>query len=118
MKKMIASLLLMLCVGAAQADATFGAATLISCQPSGASTQVLAASSARESYLISNVSGKNVYVGFVATGTAALTVFNSISLIAGQTLADSAPSIFLGRLVCMSSDASAAGIYVVETRRR
>jgi hypothetical protein len=118
MIKMIASLLLLLCVGAAQADATFGLANSVTCPAAGSSVQVLAASAARESYLISNTAGKTIEVGYVASGTAALTTANSIQLLAGQTLADSAPSIFLGRIVCESTDASTAVIYVVETRRR
>jgi len=118
MKKMIASLLLLLCVGAAQADATFGLANSVTCPAAGTSAQVFAASAARESYLISNTAGKTVLVGYIASGTGLLVPSNSLQLLAGQTLSDSAPSIFLGRIVCMSSDASTAVIYVVETRRR
>lgn len=100
------------------ANATFGQANSVTCPASGTSAQVLAAKASRESYLVSNTSGKTVLVGFAATGTAALTSANSIQLLAGQAMTDSAPSIFLGRIMCMSSDGTTATIYAIETRKQ
>ena len=102
----------------AHATASAATANSVTCAAAGSSTQVLAAAAARESYLITNTSGATVRIGFVAGASAPnLTDSSSILLLAGQTLADSAPSIFIGRIVCMSIDATPDLIYVIETRK-
>jgi hypothetical protein len=122
MRKNILSLLLMLAVAAlpslGHAQASFASTAQITCAASGSSTQVLAAAASRESYLISNTSGVTVRVGaLTGSSTANLTTSNSIQLLAGQSMSDSAPGIYFGRLVCMSTDGSTRAIEVVETRR-
>lgn len=114
------SLLLLAVVVAprAHAQATAAVANSITCSASGSSVQVLAAAASRESYLVSNTSGVTVRLGFLSgSSTANLTDSNSIQLLAGQIFTDSAPSIFIGRVVCMSSDATPRVVYVIETRR-
>lgn len=122
MKKLLAALWVLFLVSLPALDANAQAtqaptAAQVACPASGSSIQVLAAAASRESYLVSNTSGVTVKVGFLASGTATLTTSNSIQLLAGQTLQDAAPSIYLGRIVCMSSDATPRSIEVVETRR-
>lgn len=101
----------------AHAQATGATARSVTCPAAGSSTQVLAAAASRESYLVSNTSGATMRVGFLPSGTANLTDSNSIKLLAGQVFTDSAPAIFIGRVVCMSDDATPDVIYVIETRR-
>lgn len=101
----------------AHATATAATAVAVTCPATGSSIQVLAAAASRESFLITNTSGATVRVGFLATGTAALTDSNSILLLAGQTFGDASPSIFVGRVMCMSIDGTPDLIYVVETKK-
>lgn len=101
----------------AHAQATGATANSIACPASGTSIQVLAAKASRESYLITNTAGVTVRIGFLATGTATLDDTNSILVLAGQTFGDSAPSIYIGRVVCMSNDATPRTIYVIQTSR-
>lgn len=99
--------------------ASTGSAVSITCPVDGSSTEVLAASAARLSYAIINTSTTDVRVGYLTSGTADLTDSNSYVQKAGVTYADSGATVFLGRIVCMStSGASTATIYVTETRRR
>lgn len=102
----------------ARAAGTATTAQSVTCAAAGSSTQVLAANATRESYVISNTSGATIRIGFLSSGTANLTDSNSIKLLAGQIFSDSAPSIFIGRVVCMSDDATPDVIYVIETRRQ
>lgn len=102
----------------ARAAGTFTTAKSVTCPATGTSIEVLPATASRESYVLSNTSGATIRFGFLATGTAALTDSNSIKLLAGQIFADSAPSGYVGRVVCMSDDATPDVIYVIETRRR
>ena len=101
----------------ANAAGTRATAVSVTCAATGSSTQAIAASASRESYIVSNTSGATIRIGFLATGTAALTDSNSIKLLAGQVFSDAAPSIFIGRVVCMSDDATPDVIYIIETRR-
>lgn len=122
MKKILLALSLALalpqCAQVAHAQATFASAVSITCPAAGTSAQVLAAAASRESYVVSNTSGVTVRLGFLAgSSTANLTDSNSIQLLAGQIFTDAAPSIFIGRVVCMSTDATPRVIYVIETRR-
>lgn len=113
--------LVILAVGSlkpAQAAGTVTTAQAITCPAAGTSIQAIAASAARESYLVTNTSGATIRIGFLPSGTAALTDSNSIKLLAGQIFADSAPSVFIGRVVCMSDDATPDTIYIVESRRQ
>jgi hypothetical protein len=101
----------------ARAQATAATASSVVCAADGSSTQVLAAKFSRESYVVSNTSGGTIRLGFLASGTADLTDSNSIQLLAGQIFTDSAPGIYVGRVVCMNNAAGAATVYVIETRR-
>lgn len=103
---------------AAYAQATRFSAVSVTCPAAGSSIQVLAASASRESFIVLNTSGATIRVAGLATGTANLTDSNSVKILAGQNFSDSAPSIFVGRLVCMSDDATPDVIYVIETRRQ
>ncbi len=103
--------------GSAQAAGTFTTAKSVTCAAAGNSTEVLPAKASRESYVISNTAGATIRFGFLASGTAALTDSNSIKLLAGQIFADSAPSGYIGRVVCMSDDATPDVVYTIETRR-
>jgi hypothetical protein len=110
-----------LAVGALQpahAQATRFSAVSITCPATGTSIQVLAASASRESFIVLNTSGATVRVAGLATGTVALTDSNSVKLLAGQNFSDSAPSIYIGRLTCMSDDATPDVVYVIETKRQ
>lgn len=124
MKKLLAIVLLLLAAVAffgpiaAYAQATRFSASSITCPADGSSIQVLAASASRESFIVLNTSGATVRIAGLATGTADLTDSNSVKLLAGQNFSDAAPSIFIGRLVCMSEDATPDVIYVIETRRQ
>lgn len=111
--------LLALCLMAAPvfAQATAATASSITCAADGSSTQVLPTAFSRESYVISNTSGSTVRIGFLSSGTADLTDANSIQLLAGQIFTDSAPGIYVGRVVCMNNAAGTATVYVIETRR-
>lgn len=109
--------LLLAPIGAANATATKATAVAVTCAADGSSTEALAAAASRESYLITNTSGGTIRIGFLATGTADLTDSNSILLLAGQTFQDSAPAVFVGRVVCMNNTAGTATVYVIETRR-
>ena len=102
----------------AHAAGTVITAQAVTCPATGTSIQVAAAAASRESYLLSNTSGATVRLGFLPSGTAALTDSNSIMVLAGQTFGDSAPAVFIGRLVCMSNDATPRAIYIVESRRQ
>lgn len=102
----------------ARAAGTATTATGVTCAAAGSSTQVLAANATRESYVLSNTSGATIRLGFLSSGTANLTDSNSIKLLAGQIFSDSAPSIFIGRVVCMSDDATPDVVYTIETRRQ
>lgn len=102
----------------AHADpAGYAQANSISCPAAGSSIQVLAANYTRQSFLLTNTSGSTVRVGFLASGTANLDDTNSLQLLAGQTFGDSGSSVYIGRIVCMSTTAGALAIYAVETRR-
>lgn len=120
MKKILLLLpLLALCAIAqpVHAQATAATASSITCAADGSSTEVLPAKFSRESYVVSNTSGGTVRIGFLSVGTADLTDSNSIQLLAGQIFTDSAPGIYVGRVVCMNDAAGTATIYVIETRR-
>lgn len=119
MKKLLPVVLLALVAVAPPAypQAQRAVASSITCPADGSSAQVLAVAFSRESYIVSNTSGATVRIGFLASGTADLTDSNSIQLLAGQIFSDAAPSIYIGRVVCMSNDATPRDIYVIETRR-
>lgn len=102
----------------AHAAGTRATASSITCPATGSSITAIAATASRESYIISNTSGATIRIGFLATDTAALTDSNSIKLLAGQVFSDAAPSIFIGRIVCMSDDATPDVIYIIETKRQ
>lgn len=104
-------------VPSAHATATAWTGLSVTCAATGSSTQVVAAAANRETIVISNTSGVTVRVGAAASGTAALTGATSIQVLAGQSVSDSSPTIFTGRLVCMSTDATPRAVEVIETRK-
>lgn len=118
MPKILLLLLLFSAPLLVHAQATRFSASSVTCPAAGSSAQVLAASASRESFILLNTSGATIRVAGLATGTANLTDANSVKLLAGQNFSDSAPSIFIGRLVCMSDDATPDVVYVIETRRQ
>lgn len=87
------------------------------CPATGSSIEILPARTSRYSYLLNNTSAVDVRIGFLSSGTGTLTGSNSWILRTGQATADSAPGVFTGRLVCMSSSASTATITFNETYR-
>lgn len=99
----------------AQANKTFSGD--VACPASGSSIQILPIRSGRFSYLLNNTSGIAVRIGYLETGTANLDSTNSWLFQIGQATADSAPGVFSGRLVCMSTTAGAATISFNETYR-
>jgi hypothetical protein len=105
-------------IDAVRAAGSFTTAVAITCPASGTSIQLLPPAASRQSYLISNTAGATIRFGFLSSGTATLTDSNSIKLLAGQIFADSAPSGYIGRVVCMSDDATPDVVYVLETRRQ
>lgn len=111
----LAFLLLSPVMGHAQANKTNSGD--VACSASGTSTQVIAARPGRYSYTLSNTSGTDVRIGYLQTGTANLTTSNSWLLKPGQPYSDSAPGLFTGRVVCMSTSASTATITFNETYR-
>lgn len=102
----------------AHAAGTIITAKAVTCPATGTSIQVTAAAASRESYLLSNTAGATIRLGFLPTGTATLDDTNSILILAGQVFGDATPSIFIGRLVCMSNDATPRAVYIVESRRQ
>ena len=99
------------------AQATSATAVGITCAASGSSTQVIAATTRRYSYSLSNTSDTDVRIGFLASGTANLTDSNSFILKSAQTYADSLPNVYAGRVVCMSTSGATKVIYVTEAQR-
>lgn len=110
-------LFIVLCpiMGHAQANKTNSGD--VACSATGTSTQVIAARPGRYSYTLSNTSGTDVRIGYLQSGTANLTASNSWLLKPGQPYSDSAPGLFTGRVVCMSTSASTATITFNETYR-
>lgn len=103
-------------MGHAQANKTTSGD--FACPTTGTSGQVLAARPGRYSYSLSNTSGTDVRIGYLqGTSTANLTTTNSWLLKPGQPYSDSAPGLFTGRVVCMSTSASTATITFNETYR-
>lgn len=98
-------------------NALTGTALQITCAASGSSTEAVALNYRRRSVTLQNKSGKIIQIGFLATGTANLTTSNSFRLEASSNYIDSAPGVYTGRIVCMSSDASTAILDVSETVR-
>ena len=100
----------------AHAAGGFATSTSVTCAASGSSTQVVAATASRQSLLVSNTSGLTIRLAALSSGTGNLTSANSIQILAGQVYADSAPSNFIGRVVCMSTTGATAAVEVMETR--
>jgi hypothetical protein len=89
----------------------FGQANLtnvgdVTCPATGSSIQVIPARSSRFSYLLNNINGGAVRIGFLDTGTAALTNTTGFVLQPGQAVADSAPNVVSRRVVCMATGAA------------
>ncbi len=89
----------------------------VTCPVSGSSIQVLPARSSRYSFVLNNTSGIDIRIGFLESGTVALTASNSLLLKGGQPYSDSAPGGFSLRVVCMSTTAVTATISFMETYR-
>lgn len=89
----------------------------IVCPASGTSIEVVAARTGRFSLVVNNTSGVSIRIGYIASGTAALSSSNGLVMLAGQPYSDSAPGVNSGRLVCMSTTAGTATISFSETYR-
>jgi hypothetical protein len=89
----------------------------VTCPATGTSIEVMPGRSSRFSYLLNNINGQPVRIGYVATGTAALTAANSWVLQPGQATADSIPGVLSLRIVCMSTTATSNLITFNETYR-
>ena len=98
-------------------NALTGTASQVSCAATGSSTQAIAQNFRRRSVTLQNKSGKQIRIGFLSSGTPALTTSNSFTLEASSNYVDSAPGVYTGRIVCMSTDASTAALDVTETVR-
>lgn len=109
--------LVLLCpvIGHAQANKTNSGD--VACAADGSSTQVIPARPGRYSYTLSNTSGNDVRIGYQQSGTVDLTTSNSWLLKAGQPYSDSAPGLFTGRVMCMSTTAGTSTITFNETYR-
>jgi hypothetical protein len=91
----------------------------ISCPAAGTSATVLPAFIRRAQWTILNESGTDVRIGFVkaADGTPNLTTSNSVLLKTGKSLADSGDTVYIGRVVCMSTTASPVSVGVIRAER-
>jgi len=98
-------------------NALTGTAAQVACAADGSSTQVLAQNFRRRSFSLQNKAGKQIRIGFLVSGTPDLTTSNSFTLEASSNYIDSAPGVYTGRLVCMSSDGTTAALDVTETVR-
>lgn len=99
------------------AGVSFSTWKAVTCAVDGSSTEVITATASRASYLLVNNSAGAVRFAHKPTGTPDLTDSDSVLLSAGQSLSDSDDTVFVGRLVCMSNDATPRVIYVIETRK-
>ena len=107
---LISSFVIVVCLfpfkGNVYAQATKQHTGDVTCPASGTSIEVLAQNSGRFSMLFNNINGNAVRIGYVGSGTAALTASNSWVLQPGQAVADSLPNVNSGRVVCMSTTAN------------
>lgn len=90
-----------------------------SCPASGSSAEIFGGFTRRGSWAILNESGTNVRIGMIRAelGTPSLTTANSVLLLTGKSLADSGESVYIGRVVCMSTTASPVSVGVIVTNR-
>lgn len=87
------------------------------CPATGTSIQILPARGSRYSMLFNNISDTAIKLGYLDSGTEALTTSNSWQLQPGQATADSVPGVLSKRVVCMSTTAVAKTITFNETYR-
>lgn len=88
------------------------------CAADGSSTQVFAANGARLTFTIINTSDTDVRLGYVSGSTTPdLTASNSILIRAGATYGESYPTVWLGRIVCMSTTGVTKDIQRVQTTK-
>jgi hypothetical protein len=99
------------------AQATAKTLKEVTCAADGSSTQVFAAAGNRLTWSVINTAASPVRIGFLATGTADLTGSNSIQITNGGAYGESYPTVFLGRIVCMSTTAGTTVIQAIETRK-
>ncbi len=118
MRRLLLLFLIALAIPTAHAAASAASANAVTCPATGSSVQALAPAYARSSYMIYNPAGGGIIrVGFLASGTAAIDDTDSFEMAAGQTFSDSVPGVYIGRVVCMSTTASAITVYVVQTTK-
>jgi hypothetical protein len=89
----------------------------ITCPATGTSIQILPARTARYSMLFNNISDTAIQLGYLDSGTGALTTANAWKLQPGQATSDSAPGVLSKRVVCASTTAVAKTITFNETFR-
>ena len=98
-------------------QATVATASRVSCAASGGSSTVaMNARSGRQSFTLQNKAGKDVRISFVS-GTPTLSTSNSFTLVSGGNYFESQPGVYVGRVLCQSSDASTADIDISESYR-
>jgi len=73
------------------------------CPATGSSIEILPARTSRYSMIFNNINGVAVRLGYLDTGTAALTNATGWILQPGQATGDSYPGILSKRVVCMST---------------
>lgn len=101
-----------------QAQAVNRTLKAVTCNADGSSIEVLAANGRRLTFTLINLDTVNVRIGYLSgSSTVDLTTSNSVILSAGSAYGESFPTVWLGRIVCMSTDALTRVIQVVETRK-
>ena len=120
MKKTLASVLalaqlLLLLALPAHAGTIRGITQEITCPATGTSITVLAQNIRRGQFAILNESGTDVRIGYIRAelGTPALTTANSILFKTGRTLTDDGDTVYIGRIVCMSTTASPVNVGLI-----
>jgi len=111
------ALFLALLLAAPASAATFGFTGQVTCPATGTSAQVFGPSLRSTGWAILNESGTDVRIAYVASGTFALSVSNSILLKTGKALSDSEPGLYTGRIVCASTSASAVAVEVIRNSK-
>jgi hypothetical protein len=108
----LAQLVALLLALPAHAGTIRGISQEITCPATGTSITVLAQNIRRGQFAILNESGTDVRIGYLRAelGTPALTTANSILFKTGLTLTDDGDTVYIGRIVCMSTTASPVNV--------
>lgn len=120
--KFLLGVLLLVCIPmmgieVAQAQANRTNSGDVVCPATGTSIEVLPARNSRYSMIINNIAANAIRLGYLDTGTTALTNANAWIIQPGQATADSVPGVLNKRVVCMSTAGVSATITFNETYR-